>query len=88
MIVGCIGAVNEPSIKKFIAFSSINQMGYLLMGVACCSFHGTQATIIYLLIYIAMNVCFLKFLLNTYEIRTGQGLENISDLKSFSQEQN
>jgi NADH-quinone oxidoreductase subunit N len=55
MVWGCLGAYSEDKIKKFIAYSSINQMGFLLIGVAGAAFADIRATLIYLLIYIIMN---------------------------------
>lgn len=84
MIFGCVGAYNEDSIKKFIAYSSINQIGFLLIGIVCGTFEGIQATIIYLLIYIAMNMCFLQFYLNTFYVEQSKNIEYLTELKHFS----
>lgn len=84
MILGCVGAYNEDSIKKFIAYSSINQIGFLLIGIVCGTFEGIQATVIYLLIYIAMNMCFLQFYLNTFYVEQSKNIEYLTELKHFS----
>jgi NADH-quinone oxidoreductase subunit N len=55
MIWGCLGAYNEEKIKKFLAYTSINQMGFLFLGIICCTNQSIRATIIYLVIYIIMN---------------------------------
>jgi NAD(P)H-quinone oxidoreductase subunit 2 len=84
MIFGCVGAYNEDSIKKFIAYSSINQIGFLLIGIVCGTFEGIQATVIYLLVYIAMNMCFLQFYLNTFYVEQSKNIEYLTELKHFS----
>lgn len=56
---GCLGAFVEKKTKRFLAYASINQMGFLLLGLAAGSFEGYRSTLFYLLIYIIMNVGFL-----------------------------
>jgi NADH-quinone oxidoreductase subunit N len=68
MLWGCLGAFTEMQTKKFIAFSSINQMGFLLIGVTCATFLGIRATFIYLFIYIIMNLGFLQIFLTTVKV--------------------
>ena len=83
MIWGCLGAYLEDKIKKFIAYSSINQMGFLLIGVTCGAFEGIRATIIYLLIYIIMNIGFLQIYLATWNTQTNRNIEYLPELKYF-----
>lgn len=84
MIWGCLGAYMEDKIKKFIAYSSINQMGFLLIGITCGAFEGIRATIIYLAIYILMNLGFLQFYLATWNTQTTRNIEYLPELKYFS----
>ena len=59
------GALGEQFIKRFIAYSSINQMGFLFMGLACGTFEGVRAALLYLLLYILMNLgFFILFLIH------------------------
>ncbi|MCB0326382.1 MAG: NADH-quinone oxidoreductase subunit N [Bdellovibrionales bacterium] len=59
MTVGNLGALGQVKMKRLMAYSSIAHAGYLLMGLACFSTQGFQASIIYFLIYFFMNVgCF------------------------------
>ena len=62
-----------------MAYSSINQMGFLLMGVACGTFEGLRATLIYLLIYIIMNTGFFIFFLLTKNIKNSKSLIYLTD---------
>ena len=85
MIWGCLGALNEQLIKRFIAYSSINQMGFLFMGLACGTFEGLRASLIYLLLYILMNLGFFVLFLNTREKNTNRALTYLSDFNDYAQ---
>ena len=58
-------------------------MGFLLIGIACGTFEGIQATVIYLLIYIVMNLCILQFYLNTFFIHLNNNIEFLTDLRHY-----
>ncbi len=56
MTVGNITAVSQSNIKRFLAYSSIAQAGYILMGLAVFSILGRAAILIYLLAYLLTNL--------------------------------
>jgi NADH-quinone oxidoreductase subunit N len=85
MIWGCLGAYNEEKIKKFLAYTSINQMGFLFLGIICCTNQSIRATIIYLVIYIAMNWGFLQIYLSTTNALTSKSIKYFTELKYFAQ---
>ena len=85
MIWGCFGALGEQRIKRFIAYSSINQMGFLFMGLACGTFEGLRASLIYLLLYVLMNLGFFILFLNTREEKTNRSLTYLSDFNDYAQ---
>lgn len=84
MVWGCFGALVEKNFKKFVAFSSINQMGFLLIGVATGTFEGIRASLIYLLIYVIMNLGVFLVFLNTYEKNTGRNIAYLTDFSYFA----
>jgi NADH-quinone oxidoreductase subunit N len=84
MLWGCFGALVEKSFKKFIAFASINQMGFLLIGLACGSANGVRATLIYLLIYAIMNLGLFIIFLNTYEKNSNRNMGYLTDFTYFA----
>jgi len=84
MLVGCLAALVEKKAKKFIAYSSINQMGFLLLGLALGSFDGIKASLIYLLIYIVMNTGLFIILLNTYNVYTNRHITFLTDFHYFA----
>lgn len=56
MTIGNITAVSQSNIKRFLAYSSIAQAGYILMGLAVFSYLGRSAILIYLLAYLLTNL--------------------------------
>lgn len=59
MVVGSVGLFYQTKLKRFRAFSTINHMGYIPLGIGTNSFIGLRATIVYLFGYIPMNLIFL-----------------------------
>lgn len=84
MIWGCLGALGEQIVKRFVAYSSINQMGFLLMGLATGTFEGIRAALIYLLLYVLMNLGFFILFLTTRDIKTRKSLTYLKDFKNFA----
>jgi NADH-quinone oxidoreductase subunit N len=56
MTVGNIGALRQTNIKRLLAYSSIAQMGYVLMGAVAGGDSGRGAVLIYVLFYLFMNL--------------------------------
>jgi NADH-quinone oxidoreductase subunit N len=56
MILGAVAAIGQNNIKRLMAYSSIGHMGYALAGIAAGTNSGIQSTIVYLTIYLAMNL--------------------------------
>lgn len=56
MTIGNITAVSQSNIKRFLAYSSIAQAGYILMGLAVFTILGRGAILIYLLAYLLTNL--------------------------------
>jgi NADH-quinone oxidoreductase subunit N len=56
IIVGNVGALGQSSMKRMLGYSGVAQAGYMLSGVVVGSQLGIQATVLYLLAYLAMNL--------------------------------
>ena len=56
MILGAVAAIGQTNLKRLIAYSSIGHMGYALAGLATGSNGGIQSTVIYISIYLIMNL--------------------------------
>jgi NADH-quinone oxidoreductase subunit N len=56
IIVGNVGALGQSSLKRMLGYSGVAQAGYMLGGVIVGSQLGIQATVLYLVVYLAMNL--------------------------------
>ena len=56
IVVGNVGALAQTSVKRILAWSSVAQGGYLLVGVVVSSAAGLEATLYYLVVYVVMNL--------------------------------
>ncbi len=56
MIVGNLTALRQDNIKRMLAYSSIAHAGYILMGLVILTSEGLTAILIYLFIYLFMNL--------------------------------
>ncbi|MFQ5784023.1 MAG: NADH-quinone oxidoreductase subunit NuoN [Alphaproteobacteria bacterium] len=85
MLLGGFAALAQTNIKRLMAYSSIGHVGYALIGLAAGSPGGVRGVLIYMAIYLAMNVgcwgCILAMR------RQGRLVEGISDLAGLSHNQ-
>ncbi len=56
IIVGNVGALGQSSLKRMLGYSGVAQAGYMLSGVVVGTQLGIQATVLYLLAYLVMNL--------------------------------
>src|SRR5450755_1753993 len=56
IIVGNVGALGQTSLKRMLGYSGVAQAGYMLGGVVVGSQRGIEATVLYLTVYLAMNL--------------------------------
>ena len=82
MIFGAVAAIGQTNIKRLIAYSSISHIGYTLAGLATVSNEGIQSSIIYISIYVVMNLALFSCLLMLR--RKDQYYEDIDDLSGLS----
>lgn len=82
MLFGAIAAIGQKNIKRLIAYSSIGHIGYALAGIASASNDGIQSSVIYLTIYIVMNLGLFSCLLMLR--RNDNYYESIDDLSGLS----
>ena len=82
MILGAVAAIGQKNIKRLLAYSSIGHIGYALAGVATGVISGYESSIIYISIYVVMNLGAFSCL---YLLKKdGEYKENISDLSGIS----
>ena len=82
MALGAFAAIGQQNIKRLMAYSSIGHMGYALVGLAAGNAAGVQGVIVYLLIYLAMNLGTFACILAMR--RGGVMVEDIGDLAGLS----
>ena len=82
MVFGAVAAIGQTNLKRLIAYSSISHIGYALAGLATVSNDGIQSSIIYITIYIMMNLGLFSCLLMLK--RNNEYFENIDDLSGLS----
>ncbi|TCD05290.1 NADH-quinone oxidoreductase subunit NuoN [Erythrobacteraceae bacterium CFH 75059] len=56
IVVGALGAIGQENLKRVLAYSSINNVGFLLIGLATGTAAGVSAMLIYLAIYAVMTL--------------------------------
>ena len=83
IVVGALGAIGQKSLKRLLAYSSINNIGFILIGLAAASQIGVSALLVYLAIYVAMTlggfICLMQF-----EDKDGNMRDNIDDIAGLS----
>ena len=80
MILGNLVAITQTSMKRMLAYSSISQVGYIIIGLITNDFDGYTSMIVYIFFYIFMNLgtfaCIISFGLRT-------GTDNIRDYEGL-----
>ncbi|MFD3189301.1 NADH-quinone oxidoreductase subunit NuoN [Sedimentitalea sp. HM32M-2] len=85
MFLGAVAAIGQRDIKRLMAYSSIAHMGFALMGLAAGTAFGVQAMLIYISIYVTMNIGTFAFILMME--RDGQPVTDIESLNMLSKSQ-
>ena len=80
MIIGNLFALRQQNMKRFLAFSSIAQVGFILIGITGYSPEGSASVIFFVLIYIFSNLAAFG-VINLVSAVTGR--ETINDYKGF-----
>jgi NADH-quinone oxidoreductase subunit N len=82
MIVGNLFALRQQNIKRFLAFSSIAQVGFILVGLSSNSAQGTASVVYFVLIYLFSNLAAFGV---AGAISRQTGREHIDDFKGLYQ---
>jgi proton-translocating NADH-quinone oxidoreductase chain N len=81
LIVGTLSALSQTKIKRLLAWSSIGHVGYLLAGFACGTIEGVQALLIYLFVYIFMNINLFAIVLCSMRRDSTSGIKSVPRMK-------
>ena len=82
MGLGAFAAINQNNIKRLMAYSSIGNIGYALVGLAAGSEEGVRGVLIYMAIYMVTTIGAFACILTMR--RDGRTVEEISDLAGLS----
>lgn len=82
MIVSAFAALGQEDIKRLMAYSSIGNMGYALVGIATGTLHGAGAVILFLSVYLFMTTGVFSIIL--YMRKNGLAADKITDLSGLS----
>ena len=82
MFLGSVAAIGQNNIKRLMAYSSIGHIGFVLMGVASGTDKGVSAVLIYMVLYIIMNIGVFVFILNME--RNGVAVTTINSLNLYN----
>ena len=80
MVIGNLFAIRQQNIKRFLAFSSIAQVGFILVGMSSGSEVGITAVVYFVLIYVFSNLAAFGV---AAVIADRTGKENIDDYKGL-----
>jgi NADH-quinone oxidoreductase subunit N len=78
MVLGAFAAIGQKNVKRLMAYSSIGHVGFILMGLAVGGETGLRGVLVYMAIYIAMNIGAFAVLVAMR--RNGRAVEGVDDL--------
>ncbi|MEK7343793.1 MAG: NADH-quinone oxidoreductase subunit NuoN [Pseudomonadota bacterium] len=84
IILGAVAAIGQTNIKRLMAYSSINNVGFALIGLACGTPAGVAATMSYMAIYVVMTIGAFACILQMRDAE-GRPVESIASLSGLSQ---
>lgn len=82
MFLGAVAAIGQTNIKRLMAYSSIAHMGYAMMGLAAGTEFGVQSMLVYVAIYVTMNIGTFAFIMSME--KDGQPVTDISAMNMLS----
>ena len=83
MVLGALAAINQTNIKRLMAYSSIGHVGYALIGLAAGGQAGVAAVLVYMAIYLVMNIGAFACILSMR--RQGEAVETIESLAGLGE---
>ena len=84
IILGAVAAIGQSNIKRLLAYSSINNVGFVLVGLAAGTPEGVAAVLFYLTVYIVMTLGSFLIVLRMRDA-AGEPVETIASLAGLSQ---
>jgi NADH-quinone oxidoreductase subunit N len=85
LILGAVVALNQRDLKRMMAYSSINHVGFILLGVEVCSARGVAASLYYLFAYLFLSLG--SFAVISVVAGPGDRATDISDYRGLAHRQ-
>jgi NADH-quinone oxidoreductase subunit N len=82
MVWGSFGALTQTNLKRLMAYSSIANMGFALMGLASGVEQGPAATLLYLALYLPATIGIFALIISMR--RAGEPAETVADLAGLA----
>jgi len=83
IVVGALGAIGQGNIKRLLAYSSINNVGFILVGLAAGTAEGAAGMLVYLAIYVVTSLAGFVVVLSLRDAQ-GKPVESIASLAGLS----
>jgi NADH-quinone oxidoreductase subunit N len=84
VIIGTIGSLFQFKLKRLLAYSTIGNMGYILLALSLGTFDGYVAAYFYVVVYVLLNINIFSILISFVRHFTGRVLSDISELVFLS----
>jgi NADH-quinone oxidoreductase subunit N len=82
-VLGGVAAIGQPNIKRLLAYSSINNVGFALIGLAAANREGVAAILFYMAVYVVMTIGSFLVVLRMRDAE-GKAVESIASLAGLS----
>jgi NADH-quinone oxidoreductase subunit N len=84
ILLGAVAAWGQTNIKRLLAYSSINNVGFALIGLAAGGPEGASSVLFYMAVYVVMTLGAFLFVL-LMRGKDGEPLESLESLSGLSQ---
>src|SRR5919112_900406 len=82
-VLGGVAAIGQPNIKRLLAYSSINNIGFALIGLAAATRDGVASVLFYMAVYVVMTLGSFLCVLRMRDAE-GRPVESIGSLSGLS----
>lgn len=83
-LIGSLGAYCQKTLKRFFAYASLNQLGFILLGLACNTSQGFTGTLFFIVVYICNNLLFFVIILTLVNVINYRSITYLSELKGIA----
>jgi len=82
MTLGNLTAIVQNNLKRLLAYSSIAHAGYLLMGLSAANAAGVRSILVYLVVYVLMNVGAFLVIIAVARVTGSEDIDSLRGLGS------